>query len=135
MKVMRLFLVLGLVSLLGACAGVQTSERSDRQDVVYTCNCGPQCQCNSMSTEPGNCACGSPMKWGHVIKVEGARLCFANARKDASAASTRKTPPSAAAACRSSRSAWWVQASISAIAEDRASVTPSRTSLASATAE
>jgi len=50
---------------------------ADRQDVLYTCNCGPQCPCNAVSKLPGNCPCGKPMAWGHVIKVEGdeALLC------------------------------------------------------------
>lgn len=42
-----------------------------RKDVLYTCNCGPECKCNSVSTTPGNCTCGKPMKWGHVLKSEG----------------------------------------------------------------
>ena len=77
MKATRLFLILCLVSLLAACAGMQTTQQSDRQDVLYACNCGSECKCNSMDTEPGNCACGKPMKWGHVLKVEGneALLC------------------------------------------------------------
>lgn len=75
MKVMRLFLVLCLVGLAGACAGMQTTERSDRQDVLYACNCGPQCECNSMSTEPGNCACGMPVK---RVSLAGTGIYFCN---------------------------------------------------------
>jgi len=67
-----------LVVLLNGCAAVQTAgTETDRQDVLYTCNCGPECKCNSVSTKPGKCACGVPLKWGHVIKTEGneAILC------------------------------------------------------------
>ncbi len=55
----------------------KTAAQAERHDVLYTCDCGPQCNCNSMSIHPGNCACGKPMKWGHVLKVEGteAILC------------------------------------------------------------
>jgi len=42
-----------------------------RTDVIYFCDCGPECKCNTVSAEAGNCACGKPMKWGHVVKVEG----------------------------------------------------------------
>jgi hypothetical protein len=42
-----------------------------RQDVLYFCDCGKECKCDSVSTGPGNCKCGKPMKWGHVLKVEG----------------------------------------------------------------
>ena len=83
--VLRFLVILGFVTLLAGCAGkdvVTTQEEGQevRQDVLYTCNCGPQCNCNSMSTKPGNCACGTPMKWGHVLKVEGneAILCQCN---------------------------------------------------------
>lgn len=48
-----------------------------RKDVLYTCNCGPECKCNTVSTQPGNCACGKPLRWSHIVKVEGteALLC------------------------------------------------------------
>ena len=48
-----------------------------RTDVLYSCACGGGCDCNSVSTKPGNCRCGKPMEWGHVVKVEGneALLC------------------------------------------------------------
>ena len=61
-----------------AAAAVTTVEtQSSRQDVLYVCDCGEACQCNSMSTAPGNCACGKPMRWHHVLKIEGdeALLC------------------------------------------------------------
>ena len=48
-----------------------------RKDVLYSCNCGPECHCNSVSLAPGNCACGKPLAWGHLVRVEGdeALLC------------------------------------------------------------
>ncbi len=72
--------------LIGVCAtfifsGCVTTPpaatQDDRHDVLYSCNCGAQCKCNSVSLKPGNCSCGSPLQWGHVIKVEGneAILC------------------------------------------------------------
>ncbi len=42
-----------------------------RHDVVYVCNCGPDCTCNSMATAPGTCTCGEQLAWAHVVKVEG----------------------------------------------------------------
>jgi hypothetical protein len=58
--------------LLTACmtTGPATTQE-ERRDVLYSCNCGPQCKCNSVSLKPGDCKCGSKMAWGHVIKVEG----------------------------------------------------------------
>ena len=54
---------------------VETAEA--RHDVVYVCGCGPDCNCGSISTEPGNCDCGTALVWAHVVKVEGndALLC------------------------------------------------------------
>lgn len=54
-----------------------TASQGERKDVLYTCACGAGCDCNSVSTTPGNCRCGKPMAWGHVVKVEGnqALLC------------------------------------------------------------
>jgi len=48
-----------------------------RADVVYACACGEGCRCNALSKQPGNCGCGKPLAWHHVIKVEGdeALLC------------------------------------------------------------
>jgi len=48
-----------------------------RADVLYACDCGSSCECNTLSKQPGNCACGKPLHWYHVIKVENdeALLC------------------------------------------------------------
>jgi hypothetical protein len=56
----------------------EKGKASARSDVLYTCNCGAECKCNSASTKPGNCKCGKPMAWGHVIRIEGdqAVLCM-----------------------------------------------------------
>ena len=85
MRVFHVFLLGMIIALVAGCAAQQTKTAAtppqpDRQDVLYTCNCGPQCKCNTVSTQPGNCACGNPLKWGHVIKVEGneAILCQCN---------------------------------------------------------
>ena len=77
MKTAKILLFVALaVFLLSAVMGPAKADEP-RQDVLYTCDCGPQCNCNSVSTKPGNCKCGKPMKWGHVIKIEGndAILC------------------------------------------------------------
>lgn len=77
---MKLFKVLLLLTLLvfAACATMGDAKTEvPRSDVLYTCDCGEECYCNSISTKPGNCTCGKPMKWGHVVKTEGdeALLC------------------------------------------------------------
>jgi hypothetical protein len=58
-------------------SGHASEGEGARQDVLYTCNCGAECNCNTVSTQPGKCKCGVEMKWGHVLKIEGneAILC------------------------------------------------------------
>ncbi len=71
-------LVMVAFSLLVLSAVLVLAQAEEpRRDVLYTCNCGPQCKCNSAATMPGNCTCGNPMKWGHVLKIEGSQalLC------------------------------------------------------------
>jgi len=75
MKGSKLLLICGclllLVAGLAAKQSLAAADEADRKDVLYTCACGDQCKCNSVSTTPGNCKCGKPMQWGHVLKVEG----------------------------------------------------------------
>ena len=56
------------------------TDEAARKDVLYSCACGPECKCNSVSKTPGNCACGKPLVWGHLVRVEGdeALLCRCN---------------------------------------------------------
>jgi len=63
-------LVIAAVFVLGAAAVALTAEEP-RTDILYYCNCGAECKCNSVGVKPGDCKCGKPMKWGHVVKVEG----------------------------------------------------------------
>ena len=51
-------------------AGQPVAAETTRADVLYACACGNGCGCNSLSKEPGNCACDKPMRWHHVLKVE-----------------------------------------------------------------
>ncbi len=77
MKTTRVLLFVALSVFL--VSAIMTAAKADepRQDVLYSCNCGPECNCNSVSINPGNCKCGKPMKWGHVLKIEGTQaiLC------------------------------------------------------------
>lgn len=52
-------------------------QQQPRQDMLYTCNCGAGCSCNTVKASPGVCRCGAPLKGGHILKTEGneALLC------------------------------------------------------------
>ncbi|HMK59720.1 MAG TPA: hypothetical protein VK452_01075 [Dissulfurispiraceae bacterium] len=39
-------------------------------DEIYACNCGANCPCNTMSKNPGNCTCGTPLVKAKVVKIE-----------------------------------------------------------------
>jgi len=56
---------------------MEDAEAAVRHDVVYACNCGPDCTCGSVSTDAGTCTCGSELVAAHVVKVDGndALLC------------------------------------------------------------
>jgi len=70
MKFFKILVIgVALVSLCGGYVFAQSDSGSSPK-VVYSCDCGPACKCNSVSEEPGNCACGAPMKAGNVIAEE-----------------------------------------------------------------
>lgn len=73
MKSSRLLLFCACLLLLFAGFTAKLSQAADeaRRDVLYTCACGDKCNCNTVSTSPGNCKCDKPMKWGHVLRSEG----------------------------------------------------------------
>lgn len=58
-------------------AEVDESTAAERHDVLYVCNCGPECDCGSVSTGAGTCTCGTELAAAHVVKVDGhdAKLC------------------------------------------------------------
>ena len=77
---MNLFKIVVIsVALTSLCVGyvAAQSDSSKSQEVVYSCNCGPDCKCNTTSNQPGKCTCGVPMKAGNVIAEENgeAILC------------------------------------------------------------
>ncbi len=60
-KVAVFCLVLSLL-VAGAFMVSAKAAKQERQDVLYTCDCGPQCNCNSVSIHPGNCKCSMDLK-------------------------------------------------------------------------
>ncbi len=56
---------------------VEDAEAAVRNDVVFACACGPECDCGSVSAEAGTCSCGTDLVAAHMVKVEGneALLC------------------------------------------------------------
>jgi hypothetical protein len=68
------FLVLAAAALCAVLvsSGNQSfaAEEKSAGSVVYVCNCGGDCKCNTVATKPGKCACGSELVATHVLKIE-----------------------------------------------------------------
>ena len=78
-KLLTSLLVLTGVVMLASCATSSDSNtKSASKDVLYTCGCGPDCKCSTVSTTAGKCGCGHALVAGKVKKVEGdtALLCM-----------------------------------------------------------
>ena len=71
----RIAMVLVMVVLAVSIVSISTAAEKGKMDlkvgdVVYACNCGEKCPCNTMSINPGKCTCGSDMVKATVTKVE-----------------------------------------------------------------
>ena len=42
--------------------------------VVYACNCGVTCDCNTMAKKPGKCVCGKEMVKAKVVAVKKGKV-------------------------------------------------------------
>ncbi|TAN43953.1 MAG: hypothetical protein EPN22_08665 [Nitrospirae bacterium] len=45
-------------------------KRGASSNILYVCNCGPECKCNTVSTKPGKCSCGEALVPMHILKIE-----------------------------------------------------------------
>lgn len=69
------FMLFAMLLAAGVAIAAAEKEQANGQ-IYYICNCGPDCNCNSMSTEPGNCKCGKPMKQTHLLAIEDGNALF-----------------------------------------------------------
>ncbi len=58
----------GLVFAAGA--EKTSKESATKGSILYVCNCGAKCKCNTVSTKPGKCACGKDLVPMHVLKID-----------------------------------------------------------------
>ncbi len=81
MKAQSMLFVAGMfVMVLFLGLNVGAEENKDKgygEGFLYTCDCGETCACNDVSTKPGKCSCGNPLKPGNILKLDGneAILC------------------------------------------------------------
>ncbi|KWT78286.1 hypothetical protein [Candidatus Magnetominusculus xianensis] len=69
---LSLFLVLILSAGLAYAEGKKKgSSKRKPGDILYVCNCGDTCTCDTVMTKPGKCTCGQDLVQMHVLKIEG----------------------------------------------------------------
>jgi len=77
--------LIGIMVAVMTCTGLsfaaekqKTAKQAPAQGtVLYVCNCGADCKCDTVATKPGKCACGKKHVQMHVLKIENneATLC------------------------------------------------------------
>jgi hypothetical protein len=69
--VVAMFAVMAFAGLAFAAGEKETAKEAVGEGtVLYVCNCGEHCKCNTVSTKPGKCACGEDLVPMHVLKIE-----------------------------------------------------------------
>jgi len=84
-KATILFIVTAFfMAAAGIVLAAETAKEAPKSPAYYVCNCGPDCDCNSISSKPGNCKCKKPMVQMHLLSIEGdkALLCTCGADCD-----------------------------------------------------
>jgi hypothetical protein len=70
-KHLFMYFVLISVSLMAVAYGGQKATMDLKLgEVVYACNCGIDCKCNTMANKAGNCTCGKSMVKAKVVRIE-----------------------------------------------------------------
>ena len=85
-------IVVGIVILiiLAVASGVVIS--ADKSQAAYACNCTDDCKCNSISKEPGTCACGKEMAAMHMLEIEKSTAVLCRCGADCSCERSKKDP-------------------------------------------
>jgi len=82
LTVAGMFFAACMVLSLGVSASYAMGSNNERTDVYYVCGCGPDCNCNSMSTEPGKCKCGKEMVQMHLLDIRDGKALFCTCGPD-----------------------------------------------------
>ena len=74
------------LALAGSVFAVQDNAKQEkegeRRDILYVCNCGPECKCNTVSKNPGKCSCGQDLVATHDLKIDGSEAVLCTCGKD-----------------------------------------------------
>ncbi len=88
---MRKLSVAALVFIFSA-VSIGLVIAAEKSKVYYVCNCKDDCKCNSVSTEPGKCKCGSEMKAMHLLAIENGTGIFCRCGADCTCERSKDDP-------------------------------------------
>jgi len=60
----------------------EAKETVSKGTILYVCNCGDQCKCNTVSLKPGKCKCGTDLVAMHVLKIDKDEAILCTCGKD-----------------------------------------------------
>ena len=78
-KVVSAASALALVIVLTICCAFAKSDSQPAfkaGDTVYVCGCGAGCNCGTVSSTQGTCACGKDLVKSSVSRVENGKLAY-----------------------------------------------------------
>lgn len=77
-------MVVAVALMLAGFVIALTAQAEDKGagSILYVCNCGKDCKCNTVSTQPGKCSCGGELVPMHVLKIEKDEALLCTCGKD-----------------------------------------------------
>ena len=81
-KYLLAFAVMAAAAVVVGSVLASLPEDKGAGSILYVCNCGDHCACNTVSTKPGKCACGAELVPTHVLKIEGDQAILCTCGKD-----------------------------------------------------
>lgn len=74
----KVFIVLVAAAFVLGAMSISFAKQAGKakSPVYYVCDCGPDCNCNSMSKKPGNCTCNKKMRQMHLLEIDGDTALF-----------------------------------------------------------
>jgi len=69
-KTTRLLIVLLLAAAVWTGSTLAGETAKTKGTTLFVCNCGPDCKCGTVKTEPGKCGCGHALAGMHVLKID-----------------------------------------------------------------
>ena len=86
----KLLIALLVVVFGGVSLGVVVA--ADKSKVYYVCNCKDDCKCNTISKEPGKCACGNATAAMHLLAIEKDTAVFCTCGAECSCDRSKDDP-------------------------------------------